>query len=117
MLLVIELKTGLVDAQALIGSVDVTARLARQVAAQFGWHVSSVVPASIFTEDRTTRRRLADLGSLFDRFDLRGRAAISWLRMPSGTPSGLLWITDLTNARVIRISGQRVRRGVPRCAA
>lgn len=109
MLLVIELKTDLVDVQALIGSVDVKARLAREVAAQFGWRVSSVVPAIIFTEDRTTRRRLADLGSLFDRFDLRGRRAVSWLRMPSGTPSGLLWITDLTNARVIRISGQRVR--------
>lgn len=109
-LLVIELKTDLVDVQALIGSVDVKTRLARQIAAPLGWTVRSVIPAIIFIEDRTTRRRLAALDSLFDRFDLRGRSAVSWLRAPHGAPSGLLWVTDLTNARVVRISGQRVRR-------
>ncbi|MEO8511664.1 MAG: helix-turn-helix domain-containing protein [Chloroflexota bacterium] len=108
-LLVVELKTDLVDVQALLGSLDVKARLARSVVAQFGWQVSAVVPAIVFTEDRTTRRRLAPLMSLFDRYDLVGSAAISWLRRPVGVPRGLLWFATLSNARPTRISGQRVR--------
>ena len=110
MLLVIELKTDLVNVQALLGSLDVKTRLARGIAASRGWAVTGVVPAIIFTEDRTTRRRLASVAPLFDRFSVRGRAALSWLRKPTGSPTGLLLVTDLTRARVVRISGQRVRR-------
>jgi transcriptional regulator with XRE-family HTH domain len=110
MLLVIELKTDLVNVQALLGSLDVKTRLARGIAASRGWAVTGVVPAIIFTEDRTTRRRLGAVDALFDRFAMRGREAVSWLRTPVGVPSGLLWITDLTNARVVRISGQRARQ-------
>lgn len=109
-LLVVELKTDLVDLQELLGLLDMKARLARSVAAPFGWPVRSVVPAIVFTEDRTTRRRLASLVPLFSRFDLRGRAAVSWLRAPTGRSTGLLWLTQLSTARVVRIGGQRVRR-------
>lgn len=113
-LLVIEVKSDLVDVQALLGAMDIKTRLAPHVAAQFGWQVGRVVPGIAFLEDRTTRRRLDAMIGLFDRYALRGRAAISWMRQPAPVgvqqPSGLLWFMKLPNARVVRIGGQRVRR-------
>jgi transcriptional regulator with XRE-family HTH domain len=115
--LVIEIKTSLADVQALLGSLDVKARLGpRLVGAQAGT-APSVVPAIVFLEDRTTRRHVARLNDLFSRYDRRGREAIAWARRPAttgGVPSGLLWFESLSNARGVRVSGQRVRirRGV-----
>lgn len=112
-LVVVEIKTSLADVQALLGSLDVKTRLASGISARFGWpRAHAPVPMIVFAEDRTTRRHLARLAGLFDRYELRGRAALSWLRRPAlgaVAPSGLLWFHDLSNARVIRISGQRVR--------
>lgn len=117
-LIVVELKTELVDIQALLGSLDAKARLAVDIARGIGWRVTAVVPAIVFTENRTTRNRLAALGTLFDRFTLRGRQAISWLRVGRGSgspaPAGLLWLMRLdadgpTAPRVgQRVRGQRV---------
>ena len=106
--LVVEVKSDLVDVQQLLGSMDVKARVARGL-----WpdrRVAAVVPAIVFLEDRTTRRRLASVLTLFDRYELRGRSAVTWLRRPVlPGPTGLLWFASLPNARVVRISGQRVR--------
>jgi transcriptional regulator with XRE-family HTH domain len=113
MLLVIELKTDLADVQSLLGSLDVQVRLARSVAAQFGWEIRSVLPAIVFAEDRTTRRRLIPMVTLFDRFDLRGRQAIAWLRAPHDAPRGLLWFVRSSGAGPVRITGQRVRSKSP----
>lgn len=118
LLLVIEIKTDLVDVQQLLGGMDVKARLAPHVIERFGWKVSQVVPVIVFGEDRTTRRRLDQLAGLFDRYALRGQSAISWVRRPTSVarpPSGALWFHSLPTARVVRISGQRVRlRGTKR---
>lgn len=111
-LLVIEIKIDLVDVQALLGSTDVKARLASRLAERFGWEAAHVVPAIVFLEDRTTRRRLDELAPLFDRYSLRGQPAVSWARRPLAAehqPSGVIWFRSLPNARVVRISGQRVR--------
>jgi transcriptional regulator with XRE-family HTH domain len=97
-LLVIELKTELVDVQALLGSLDAKARLARHVAERFAWDARSVVPAIVFAEHRTTRERLQRLAPLFDRYALRGRAAISWTRHPTDLPTGLLWFVTVPDA-------------------
>lgn len=107
-LLVVEIKTDLVDIQSLLGSLDVKTRLARHVAEQFGWEVRNVIPAIVFGEDRTIRRRLASLDTLFDRFDLRGGACSPWLRRPSGSGSGLLWFVT-TPAQGMVSGGRRVR--------
>src|SRR5687768_3891120 len=101
-LLVVEIKTELVDVQSLLGSLDVKARLARHVAEQFGWEVRSVVPAIAFSEARTTRRHLMRLNTLFDRFNVRGREAVSWLRRPTSTPAGLLWFVSSSDQRSAR---------------
>jgi transcriptional regulator with XRE-family HTH domain len=115
-LLVVELKTELVDVQALLGSLDAKARLARTVAADLGWDARSVVPAIVFVEHRTTRDRLARLDVLFDRYALRGRAALSWVRRPGPgpVPSGLLWFTATASARQ---PGMRARYRPPRRVA
>jgi hypothetical protein len=78
-----------------------------------GWSVDRVVPAIVFLEDRTTRRHLARLDVLFDRFELRGRSAVTWVRRPAGSgshPAGVMWLQKLTNAHMVRVSGQRVRK-------
>jgi transcriptional regulator with XRE-family HTH domain len=109
-LLVIEIKTALVDVQELLGSMDAKARLARGEAERFGWTVSGVVPAIVFAEDRTTRRRLTQMEVLFDRYALRGRACISWLRKRKDAPSGALWFVRVP-PNVAAVTGQqRVRR-------
>lgn len=109
-LLVIELKTALVDVQALIGGLDAKARLARHVAEQFGWDVRAVVPAIVFTEDRAIRKRLLQVETLFDRFTPRGRSAISWVRSPNEAPSGLLWFASPSDTTAPSSSARRVYR-------
>ena len=107
-LLVIEIKTDLVDVQALLGSLDVKSRLAAGVARDLGWSVRSAVRAIVFIEDDAIRRRIRQLDTLFDRDPLRGRAATGWLRRPSEPPTGLLWFTaGVASKRAIAV-GQRV---------
>ena len=114
-LAIVEIKTSLVDVQSLLGSMDIKTRIAAGIVGRFGWpRPRSVIPVIVFTEDRTTRRDLARMAGLFDRYELHGRTALSWLRRPGDgdrVPTGLLMLRDLSNARVVRISGQRVRRG------
>ena len=94
-LLVVELKTTLVDVQALLGSLNVKARIASSVGRRYGWRERAVVPAIVFVEDRTTRNRLGRVLGLFDRYELRGRAAVTWLRRPGiPAPTGLLLLTS-----------------------
>lgn len=96
-LLVIELKSELVDVQSLLGSLDVKVRLAPRVVERFGWSPRAVLPAIVFLEQSATRKRLARLDSLFDQFDLRGREALSWLRRPTEAfPRGILWFANAT---------------------
>ena len=110
-LLVVELKSELVDVQALLGSLDVKTRLARQVAGGLGWQPSSVVPAIVFIEDRTTRNRLARYDPLFSRYETRGREAVSWLRAPAvgPLPPGLLWLATVRRPSGAPPMASRVR--------
>jgi transcriptional regulator with XRE-family HTH domain len=115
-LLVIEVKTALIDVQALLGSLDVKARLAREIVERFGWQPAAVVPCIVFAEDRTTRRRLEQLNTLFDRFSLRGRSSLSWLRQPGAShggpvPSGLLWLTSVASDGGYQLTGRQRAAG------
>lgn len=118
-LLVIELKTELVDVQELLGLLDTKVRLAPRIAPDLGWRPVVVVPVVVFLEHRTTRHRLRVLASLFDRFSLQGRAAPSWLRRPdAGTvPTGLLWFTRTADRSLAsRPQPSRVRQRSHRSA-
>lgn len=91
--LVIEIKTGIGDIQETVGRLDVKARVARTVARDLGiGELAAVVPALVLANSRPTRAVVARHAAIFERFSLRGRAARSWIRHPSGTlPRGLLW--------------------------
>jgi transcriptional regulator with XRE-family HTH domain len=112
--LMIEIKSVIVDVQAIASSIDRKARIAAVLARDRGWLAATVVPALLVREGSTARRRVADHAGIFARLALRGRAAPAWLRDPRSTlaPTGLLCFTKLSDARlgdVRRAGRQRVR--------
>lgn len=113
-LLVVELKTVIVDVQALVASIDRRTRNAARIARQRGWFPRAVVPALFVLDGTTGRRRVNEHPSLFARLGLRGHAARAWLRDPgTGSPAGLLCFTKLPAARSAdrrRAGRQRIRR-------
>ncbi len=87
-LLVVEIKTLIADAQGLLGPMDVKTRVAPAVARQRGWASSAVVPLLVLAESSTNRRHLESRAPLFSHLSLRGRGALVWLRRPSGPAAG-----------------------------
>jgi transcriptional regulator with XRE-family HTH domain len=113
-LLVVEVKTEIADAQALLGGMDVKVRVAPHVARSLGLGAPRmVVPLLLVAEGTTNRDRVRRLEPLFARFAVRGRRAVSWLRRPEGSMArGLLIFTDLrfANGRsVTRVAPHRMR--------
>jgi hypothetical protein len=107
-LLVIEIKTVVVDVQDLLAGVDRKVRIGDVVARKRGWSPRAVVPGLMVAEGTSVRRRITDHASLFAPFSLRGRSAVAWLADPVGpAPSGILCLTKLPNAR----PGDRRRAG------
>jgi hypothetical protein len=92
-LVVVEVKTMIVDLQALLGGLDVKARVAPDVARSLGWTPRRVVPAIVVADGSTVRRRLADFDALLARYACRGHAALAWLREPAVAVPGLLVVT------------------------
>jgi transcriptional regulator with XRE-family HTH domain len=114
---VAECKTGIWDVQDTVGRLDAKVRLARTVAKDRGWEVRRVVGALVVAEGRTARRRVAEYGLLFSRYDTRGWAAHAFVRDPRRHCGGLLVFLPLprSNHSNLRRAGQRrVRR--PRAA-
>jgi transcriptional regulator with XRE-family HTH domain len=102
-LLVIELKTELVDVEGLLGSVDRYRRLARGVARDRGWDAASVSMWVVLRDTDTNRRRVAAHGTVLRAaLPLDGWRMRRWLRAPDGAVAGLSFLSD---ARVRSISG------------
>lgn len=112
-LLVIEIKTEVVDAQGLLGVMDVKVRLAPFVARGIGWHSPAIViPVLVIADDSTNRRRIERIQPLVNHLTRRGKIGISWLRRPQATPGGLLIFSILSPAaarRAKRVGAHRVR--------
>ncbi len=107
-LLVVEIKTLIVDLQDLLAGLDRKVRIGGVVARQRGWIPSAVVPALVVAEGSTARRRIRDHQALFRRFELRGRDALAWVSSPTtAAPRGILSFAKLSDAR----SGDRRRAG------
>ncbi len=117
--LVVEVKTILVDLQDLLGTLDAKWRIAARLAADLGWDAGSVVPALVVVESTTARRRIASHSALLARFTLRGWAALAWLRDPSTAatvPTGVLLSEKLPKRDdhdLRRAGRQRVRVTAP----
>lgn len=112
-LLVIELKTEVVDVQEAVGTLDRKRRLALRIAAERGWRASTVSVWLIVAEGTANRRRIAN-----HRVMLRaalpadGWAMRGWIRQPSGRAiAGLsLWAySGSSNGKWSLAARKRVR--------
>ena len=109
-LLVIELKTDIVDVQGLIGAVDRYRRLAPQIARERGWRVASVSCWVVLRDMPSNHRRLAAHATVLrNAFPDDGRRMRGWLRQPSGTVAALSFLSD-SHARKASATSAGVRR-------
>jgi transcriptional regulator with XRE-family HTH domain len=118
-LLVVELKTDIVDVNGLIGAVDRYRRLAPGIARNRGWHPTSVSCWVAVRDTPTNRRRVrAHASVLRAAFPDDGRRMRAWLRRPAGAVSALAFLSDAPNRSISAASSgvQRVRRRGPSVA-
>jgi len=119
-LLVIELKTDLVDVQGLIGSVDRYRRLAPQVARERAWAVKSVSCWVLLRDTPSNHRRLAAHATVLrNAFPVDGRRMRGWLRRPVGAVAALSFLSDLMpgeQAALLRVPSAFVSAGRARTA-
>jgi hypothetical protein len=103
MLLVIELKTEIVDVQDLIGGVDRKRRLAIGIARERGWHALQVSCWVIVAGSRTNQRRLAAHRTTLRRaFPVDGRTMDGWLADPDRIVAALSFLPDDRRGNVRR---------------
>jgi transcriptional regulator with XRE-family HTH domain len=96
-LLVIELKTRIVDVHLLVSDVDRKRRLARQVARDRGWDVESVSSWVIVERSKTNQRRIAAHRTMLHAaLPQDGRELRAWMRHPIGVVRGLSMWTDVS---------------------
>ncbi|MBA2719964.1 MAG: helix-turn-helix domain-containing protein [Chloroflexi bacterium] len=117
-LLVIELKTELVDFNEMLGTLDRKRRLAAEIARERGWleRAASVSVWLIVADSSTSRRRAADHATMLRAaLPLDGRAIRSWLARP-GSATGCLsfWSTGHAGtgtppSALIRSTRHRIR--------
>src|SRR3954453_3170803 len=89
-LLVIELKTDLVDMNELLGTFDRKRRLAAQIARERGWDPVTVSAWLVVSEGRTNRRRVAEHGAMLRAALPDDRGALRrWVRDPTGNVAGI----------------------------
>jgi transcriptional regulator with XRE-family HTH domain len=94
-ILVIELKTDIVDVNQLIGKVGEKARLIRQIVRDRGWDPLTISTWVIVAAGRTNRARLATHQAVLRAaFPSDGRAVRSWLADPVGSVAGLSMWSD-----------------------
>jgi transcriptional regulator with XRE-family HTH domain len=118
-LLVIELKTAIVDVNELVGGMDRKRRLATRVAAERGWHALSVSCWVIVAAGRTNRRRIdAHRTMLHAAFPESAVAVRRWLRQPTGSVAALSMWPDVNprsagpaRGRGAAVPGQAGTRG------
>jgi len=115
--LVIELKTAVVDVDELIGTLDRKRRLATRIAADRGWIARSVCAWLIVGDSKTNRRRIAEHRTLLTSALPRdGRSLAPLFRHPErGLASGIAFWPNLPVAGVRRevAARQRVVRRNP----
>jgi transcriptional regulator with XRE-family HTH domain len=88
-LLVVELKTEILDPAALVAQVDRYRRLATGIGRERGWDPASVSTWVLVADSSMNRRRLARHRTLLrNAFPTEGRAMRSWLRRPAGHVDG-----------------------------
>ena len=112
-LLVIELKTDIVDVNELLGTMGRKRRLASHVATEYGWTPATVSAWIVVAGSRTNERRIAEHRTMLRAgYPADGRHMRSWLSDPAGPIAGLsLWPVAASGGRTLGpIRRVRVRR-------
>jgi len=123
-LLLVELKTELVDLGDLLATMDRRRRLATVIAEGLGWSPATVASWVVLTDTRTNRRRVANHAAVLRAaFPTDGRSMPAWLRKPDRAIAGLSFLPYPAEARsgtrpgtarrVARGRGERFRRPDP----
>ena len=116
-LLIVELKTELVDPQELVAVMHRRARLGPVVARQQGWEPLTVSSWVVVRKSRAERRRLYQHERILRRaFPHDGRTMRRWLRAPQGTVSALSFWSNVTSGGLRPTTGatRRIRRTTER---
>lgn len=110
--LVIELKTDIVDVQETVGTLDRKGRLAKRIAADRGWQVDHVAVWLAVADSRTAHRHVAAHRTMLgNAFPADGGELRKWLRRPTGRVSALSFVGMAGLGVGREIAGrQRVRR-------
>lgn len=113
-LLVIEIKTEIPSAEATLRKLDEKGRIAAGFAkARFGWEPRFAARLLVVQETSTNRRRVAGARGLFDAsLPWMGASVRHWLRTPSGSLAGRLFLSPTNRSSGIHRHGgrHRVRR-------
>jgi transcriptional regulator with XRE-family HTH domain len=118
-LLVIELKTEIVDVGELLGTLDRKRRLGREIAEPLGWKPAVVATWLIVAEGMTNRRRIEAHGATFQAaFPSDGRRVRGWLVDPLGELRALSFFSDRPGGTVRSgfLAVRRVRVAARRAA-
>ena len=93
-MVIIELKTRIVDVSALMATMDVRRRVARRIARDHGWEPASVSLWAVVAPSRTNARILAEHRAVA-KFPLDGRSMRRWLARPEGAVAGLSFLPEV----------------------
>jgi transcriptional regulator with XRE-family HTH domain len=120
-LLVIELKTRIVDINDLMATMDIRGRVARRIAGERGWDPVAIGMWVAVAPARTNARVLSDHATVLRaKFPGDGRTIRRWLANPSGDVAALSFMPhvrlgnlgpDVTTPRRIRRAKLGVERG------
>ncbi len=111
-LLIVELKTVLVEAAGLVRTMHARTRLAHEIAKQQGWRPRSVARWVILTDTRTNRRHVAAHREILAPLTgLDGRTIRTWLAAPTGPITALSFWDEPLATVPRRVSKPRKRSG------
>jgi transcriptional regulator with XRE-family HTH domain len=114
-LLVVEAKSVVPDAQAMLSAHDRKARLAEIIGRSRGWDAVHVGRLLVIADSSTSRRRVLALPGTFGAaYRDRAIAVRGWLRRPQGALFGLLFLPDSQGTGTRRRSTARERVQGPR---
>lgn len=116
-LLLVEIKTELVDVGALLATADRRARLADVIGRSVGWEPARVASWIVVADGRTNRRVVSAHRELIRAaFPGDGRSIEGWIRDPGGAARALWFLPDssLGDPGQPRRPVKRVRRPRPR---
>jgi transcriptional regulator with XRE-family HTH domain len=120
-LLVIEIKTELLEFGSLLAKLDEKGRLAPKIALRFGWRPASVSTCLLVADSTTNRRRAAAHAALLrSKLPHDARTIVRFLKLPSAAPvrpvAGIRFVSDPRRGHVRTefASPTRVRTRRPR---